>query len=72
MRLTRPKIIGTLKILRMMSGTLAVINDIKNPPNKIIIPCSSIEDGEEIIEKIKNKKAKSSTCKIELFFSKII
>jgi len=56
----------------MMSGTLAVINDIKNPPNKIIIPCSSIEDGEEIIEKIKNKKAKSSTCKIELFFSKII
>jgi len=42
----------------MMSETLAVINDIKNPPNKIIIPCSSIEDGEEIIEKIKKQKAR--------------
>ncbi len=57
MRLIRPKIIGTLKIQRRMSGTLAVINDIKNPPNKISIPCSSIEDGEEIIKKIKNTKA---------------
>ena len=57
MRLIRPKIIGTLKIQRMMSANLAVINDIKNPPNKIIIPCSSIEDGEEIIKKIKNTKA---------------
>ena len=58
MRLTRPKIIRTLKIQRMMSETLAVMNDIKNPPNKIIIPCSSIEDGEEIIEKIKKQKAR--------------
>lgn len=49
----RPKIIGTLKINKMLSGTLAVINDIKNAPNKIIIPCRSKEHGEEIIEKIK-------------------
>jgi len=56
MRFIRPKIIGTLKIQRMMLGTLAVINDIKNAPNKIIIPCSSIKEGEEIIEKIKNTK----------------
>ena len=35
----RPKIIGTLKIEKMMAGNWAVKNDIKNPPNKIIIPC---------------------------------
>ena len=57
MRFVRPKMIGTLKIQKMMAGNLAVINDIKNAPNKIIIPCSSIEDGEEIIEKIKKTKA---------------
>lgn len=56
MRFIRPKIIGTLKINIMMSGTLAVINDIKNAPNKIIIPCYSKEHGEEIINKIKNAK----------------
>ena len=53
MRFVRPKIIGTLKVQRMMSGTLAVVNDIKNAPNKINIPCYPIEEGEEIIEEIK-------------------
>ncbi|GAA0875864.1 hypothetical protein GCM10009118_22730 [Wandonia haliotis] len=52
----RPKIIGTLKIEKMMAGNWAVINDIKNPPNKIIVPCRSIEHGEEIIKKIKESK----------------
>ncbi|MGV0978733.1 hypothetical protein [Empedobacter falsenii] len=56
MRLTRPKIIGTLKIKLMIAGNLAVMNDIKNAPNKIIIPCKSMQDGEEIIEKIKTSK----------------
>ena len=36
-----------------MAGNLAVMNDIKNAPNKIIIPCRSIQHGEEIIQKIK-------------------
>lgn len=52
----RPKIIGTLKIEKMMAGNWAVINDIKNPPNKIIVPCRSIEHGKEIIKKIKESK----------------
>jgi hypothetical protein len=56
MRFIRPKIIGTLKIQRMMAGNLAVMNDIKNSPNKIIIVCDSISDGEEIIRKIKEAK----------------
>ena len=56
MKLIRPKIIGTLKIHKMMAGNLAVMNDIKNSPNKIIIPCKSRDEGEEIIEKIKNSK----------------
>jgi len=56
MRFTRPKIIGTLKIQEMMSGTLAVINDIKNAPNKIIVPCNSRAHGEEIITRIKNAR----------------
>lgn len=56
MKLIRPKIIGTLKIQKMMAGNLAVLNDIKNPPNKIIIPCLSAEHGEEIIVKIKKSK----------------
>ncbi len=56
MRFVRPKIIGTLKIQKMMAGNLAVMNDIQNAPNKIIIPCRSMQDGEEIIEKIKNSK----------------
>ena len=50
----RPKIIGTLKIQKMMAGNWAVMNNIKNAPNKIIIPCRSIEHGEEIIQKIKD------------------
>lgn len=58
MRFVRPKIIGTLKVQKMMSGTLAVINDIKNAPNKIIIPCYTKEQGEEIIEEIKKAKYK--------------
>lgn len=40
----------------MMSGGLAVTNDIKSSPNKIIIPCRSNEHGEEIIEKITHSK----------------
>jgi hypothetical protein len=56
MQLRRPKVIGTLTIERMMAGNLAVKNDIKNPPNKIIIACRSIEHGEEIIKKIKESK----------------
>ena len=40
----------------MMSGNLAVMNDIKNALNKIIIPCDSIKHGEEIIVKIKESK----------------
>jgi hypothetical protein len=55
--LVRPKIIGTLKIKRMRAGNLAVINDIKSPPNKIIVQCSSLEHGEEIIAKIKAASA---------------
>lgn len=56
MHLTRPKIIGTLKIHKMMAGNWAVMNDIKNPPNKIIVPCRSKDHGEEIITKIKEAK----------------
>lgn len=56
MHIIRPKIIGTLKIQKMMAGNWAVMNDIKNPPNKIIVPCRSIEHGEEIIQKIKEAK----------------
>lgn len=56
MQFRRPKIIGTLRIEVMMAGNLAVINDIKNPPNKIIIPCRDESHGEEIIRKIKNAK----------------
>ncbi|MBF4515345.1 hypothetical protein IRZ71_03290 [Flavobacterium sp. ANB] len=40
----------------MMAGNLAVVNDIKNAPNKIIVQCSSYEHGEEIIKKIKESK----------------
>jgi len=56
MKRIRPKIIGTLKICQMMAGNLAVVNDIKNAPNKIIIPCRSEEHGHEIIEKLKCAK----------------
>ena len=56
MRFERPKTIGTLKIQKMMAGNWAVINDIKNAPNKIIIPCKTIEEGQQIIEKIKKAK----------------
>jgi len=56
MKLVRPKIIGTLKIEKMMAGNLAVVNDINSTPNKIIVPCRSIEHGEEIIIKLKESK----------------
>ncbi|GHA70182.1 hypothetical protein [Pontibacter akesuensis] len=56
MKLIRPKIIGTLKLHKMMEGNLAVMNDIKNAPNKIIIPCRSVAHGEEIISRIKEAK----------------
>lgn len=56
MQFIRPKIIGTLKIQKMMAGNLAVINDIKSTPNKIIIPCRDKEHGLEIIELIKSAK----------------
>lgn len=56
MRFVRPKIIGTMKIQVMMAGNLAVINDIKNSPNKIIITCNSIEHGGKIIDQIKKGK----------------
>ena len=44
------------KIERMIAGNLAVINDIKNPPNKIIITCRSKEHGNKIIELIKSAR----------------
>lgn len=56
MRFVRPKIIGTLKVEKMMAGNLAVVNDIKNAPNKIIVVCESKKHGEEIIQEIKNAK----------------
>ncbi|WP_143569683.1 hypothetical protein [Tenacibaculum agarivorans] len=56
MRFKRPKIIGTLRVNMMLSGDYAVINDIKNAPNKIIIPCNTIKEGENIIEEIKKAK----------------
>ena len=40
----------------MMAGNWAVVNDIKNAPNKIIVPCRSLEHGEEIIKQIKESK----------------
>jgi hypothetical protein len=55
-KIARPKIIGSLTIHKMMAGNLAVINDIKNAPNKIIIPCRTKEHGEEIINRIKESK----------------
>ncbi|MFZ4798446.1 MAG: hypothetical protein ACOYMA_13195 [Bacteroidia bacterium] len=45
-----------MKIQVMMAGNLAVINDIKNSPNKIIITCNSIEHGGKIIDQIKKGK----------------
>lgn len=57
MRFIRPKVIGTLRIQDMMAGNLAVVNGIKNSTNKIIIPCRSMEHGEDIIKKIKETKA---------------
>jgi len=56
MKLIRPKILGTLTIQTMMAGNLAVMNDIKNAPNKIIIQCRSKSHGEEIIKALKESK----------------
>jgi hypothetical protein len=55
-QLIRPKIIGTLTIKTMMAGNYAVVNGIKSSPNKIVIPCRSIEHGEQIIKKLKDTK----------------
>lgn len=66
MRFIRPKIIGTLKIKKMMAGNWAVTNGIKNPPNKILIPCKTKEEGNDIIKKIINAKTGE-----ELFFSEL-
>jgi hypothetical protein len=57
MKVVRPKILGTLKIKIMMAGNYAVINGIKNAPNKLIIPCDSHEHGQEIIERLQNCNA---------------
>lgn len=35
-----------------MAGNWAVMNDIKNAPNKIIVPCRTLQHGEEIIKKM--------------------
>lgn len=56
MKIIKPKILGTLKIQLMMAGNFAVINGIKNAPNKLIIPCDNYEHGLEIIERLKNAK----------------
>lgn len=56
MSFKRPKIIGTLKIRVMMAGNFAVVNGVKNAPNKIIIPVRSWEHGEEVIERITGAK----------------
>jgi hypothetical protein len=56
MRVVRPKILGTLNVQLMMAGNFAVMNDIKNAPYKLIIPCDSYEHGLEIIERLKNCK----------------
>lgn len=56
MRVVKPKILGTLKVQLMMSGSYAVMNDIKNAPNKLIIPCDNYEHGLEIIERLKKIK----------------
>lgn len=53
MQITRPKILGILKINRIMAGNLAVMNDIKNAPNKLIVTVNSYEHGEELIAKLK-------------------
>ena len=57
MKITRPKILGTLEIKLMIAGNFAVVNGIKNAPNKLIIPCNSYEHGVEIIERLKILKA---------------
>ncbi|MES2543427.1 MAG: hypothetical protein V4548_00965 [Bacteroidota bacterium] len=56
MKVIKPKILGELKIQIMMAGNFAVINGIKNAPNKLIIPCDSYDHGLEIIERLKNAK----------------
>ena len=53
MQITRPKIPGTLKVCRMMAGNLAVMNDIKSSPDKLIVTVNSIECGEKLIAKLK-------------------
>ena len=64
MRVIKPKIIGTLKVQRMLAGNYAVINGIKNAPNKLIIPCDSYEHGLQIIKRLKN-------CQVECFIRSV-
>lgn len=52
-----PKIVGELKIQKMMAGNYAVVNGIKNAPNKIIIASRDYEHALQIIEKIKQAKS---------------
>ena len=44
-----PKIVGELKIQKMMAGNYAVVNGIKNAPNKIIIASRDYEHALQII-----------------------
>jgi hypothetical protein len=67
MKFLRPKILGTLRIRIMMAGNYAVVNDIKSSTNKIVIPCRSIEHGEDIIKKLKEAKAGEMIYLEELF-----
>ena len=57
MYFVRPKILGTLKIEKMMAGNYAVTNGIKNPPNKILIPCRSKKHAQEVLLAISNASA---------------
>jgi len=66
MKFIRPKIIGTMKVEKMMAGNWAVINDIKNSTNRICIPCKSKKEGEEIIDRIKSARVGD-----ELFFASL-
>lgn len=52
-----PKIVGELKIKKMMAENYAVVNGIKNAPNKIVIVSRDYEHALEIIEKIKQAKS---------------
>lgn len=56
MKIIRPKILGTLEIKVALAGNFLVVNGIKNPPNKLSIPCNTYENALEVIERLKNAK----------------